>query len=52
MYCINVVVSGKAASIADMCITPTEFLQRMGDYNQYCPVTLAPMFHEIFCCFR
>ena len=36
------VVSGKAASIADMC------LQRMGDYNQYCPVTLAPMYHEIF----
>ena len=39
--CINFVVSGKAASIADMCITPTEFLQRMGDYNQYCPVSLA-----------
>ena len=32
---------GKAASIADMCITPTEFLQRMGDYDQYCPVSLA-----------
>lgn len=32
---------GKAASIADMCITPTEFLQRVGDYDQYCPVSLA-----------
>ena len=43
------VASGKAASIADMCITPTEFLQRMGDYNQYCPVvSLAPMYHELF----
>ena len=33
--------SGKASSIANMCITPTEFLQRMGDYGQYCPVSLA-----------
>ena len=33
--------TGKAASIADMCVTPEEFLSRMGDYNQYCPVSLA-----------
>ncbi|KAH3738545.1 hypothetical protein DPMN_045182 [Dreissena polymorpha] len=32
---------GKAASIADMCITPSDFLQRVGDYEQYCPVSLA-----------
>ncbi|KAK7500075.1 hypothetical protein BaRGS_00008622, partial [Batillaria attramentaria] len=32
---------GKAASVADMCITPTEFVQRIGDYGQYCPVSLA-----------
>lgn len=32
---------GKSARINDMCITPTEFLQRVGDYNQYCPVSLA-----------
>ena len=49
MYHELFVVSGKAASIANMCITPTEFLQRMGDYNQYCPVvSLAPMYHELF----
>lgn len=24
-----------------MCITPTEFLQRVGDFGQYCPVSLA-----------
>lgn len=24
-----------------MCITPNEFLQRVGDYGQYCPVSLA-----------
>lgn len=32
---------GKAASVADMCITPSECLQRLGDYDQYCPVSLA-----------
>ena len=33
--------SGKASSIADMCITPGECLVRLGDYGQYCPVSLA-----------
>ncbi|XP_072178424.1 adenylate kinase 9-like isoform X1 [Diadema setosum] len=32
---------GKAASIADMCITPKEFFSRLGDFGQYCPVSLA-----------
>ncbi|KAL9969395.1 hypothetical protein ACROYT_G021608 [Oculina patagonica] len=32
---------GKAASVADMCITPNECLVRLGDYGQYCPVSLA-----------
>ena len=32
---------GKAASVADMCITPSECLERLGDYDQYCPVSLA-----------
>lgn len=32
---------GKAASIADMCITPSECLVRLGDFDQYCPVSLA-----------
>ena len=32
---------GKAASIADMCITPKEFEVRLGDFGQYCPVSLA-----------
>lgn len=32
---------GKAASVADMCITPSECLERLGDYGQYCPVSLA-----------
>eukprot|EP00057_Strongylocentrotus_purpuratus_P026855 XP_011681329.1 PREDICTED: adenylate kinase 9 [Strongylocentrotus purpuratus] len=32
---------GKAASIANMCITPKEFFSRLGDFGQYCPVSLA-----------
>ncbi|XP_041351641.1 adenylate kinase 9-like isoform X3 [Gigantopelta aegis] len=32
---------GKASSIANMCITPKEFCQRLGDFGQYCPVSLA-----------
>ncbi|XP_033125059.1 adenylate kinase 9-like isoform X4 [Anneissia japonica] len=32
---------GKAASIADMCITPKECLARLGIFQQYCPVSLA-----------
>ena len=24
-----------------MCITPTEFVVRLGDFDQYCPVALA-----------
>ena len=34
-------ISGNSASISDMCITPNEFLQRVGDFGQYCPVSLA-----------
>ena len=33
--------TGNAASIADMCITPKEFESRLGDFKQYCPVSLA-----------
>lgn len=32
---------GKSASIADMCVTPSECLVRLGDFGQYCPVSLA-----------
>jgi len=33
--------SGKAASIAGMCIMPDEFRGRLSDFGQYCPVSLA-----------
>ena len=35
------VYPGKSACIADMCITPKEFDSRLGDFEQYCPVSLA-----------
>ncbi|XP_075059003.1 adenylate kinase 9 isoform X2 [Mixophyes fleayi] len=32
---------GKAAAIVDFCITPQELLSRLGEFAQYCPVSLA-----------
>uniref|UniRef100_A0A8C5RVE0 Cilia- and flagella-associated protein 206 n=1 Tax=Laticauda laticaudata TaxID=8630 RepID=A0A8C5RVE0_LATLA len=40
---------GKAASIADMCITPNELLSRLGEFGQYCPVSLAEREELIDC---
>lgn len=34
-------LTGKAAGIADLCITPEELQQRLGEFGQYCPVSLA-----------
>eukprot|EP00731_Ephydatia_muelleri_P001091 Em0001g1091a len=31
----------KAASISGLCITPAEFKSRLGEYQEYCPVSLA-----------
>uniref|UniRef100_A0A8C0ARV3 Adenylate kinase 9 n=1 Tax=Buteo japonicus TaxID=224669 RepID=A0A8C0ARV3_9AVES len=35
------VKEGKAAGIADLCITPEELRYRLGEFGQYCPVSLA-----------
>ncbi|XP_019375651.1 PREDICTED: adenylate kinase 9 [Gavialis gangeticus] len=32
---------GKAANIADLCITTQELQSRLGEFGQYCPVSLA-----------
>lgn len=32
-----------------MCITPKEFSERLGDFGQYCPVSLADCGHLIDC---
>eukprot|EP00731_Ephydatia_muelleri_P001087 Em0001g1087a len=34
-------VRNKAASISGLCITPAEFKSRLGEYQEYCPVSLA-----------
>ena len=49
MYIHLLFFLGQAASIADMCITPDEFLQRVGDFGQYCPVSLADKNELIDC---
>ncbi|XP_036625172.1 adenylate kinase 9 isoform X1 [Trichosurus vulpecula] len=33
--------AGKAASINKLCITPRELISRLGEFGQYCPVSLA-----------
>ncbi|XP_007484490.2 adenylate kinase 9 isoform X1 [Monodelphis domestica] len=33
--------AGKAASINKLCITPQELYSRLGEFGQYCPVSLA-----------
>ncbi|KAM4771030.1 adenylate kinase 9 [Rhinophrynus dorsalis] len=40
---------GKAAGIADFCITPQELLSRLGEFGQYCPVSLAQRGELIDC---
>ncbi|XP_068273051.1 adenylate kinase 9 [Nyctibius grandis] len=40
---------GKAASIADLCITPEELQCRLGEFGQYCPVSLAEQGELVDC---
>lgn len=32
---------GKAASINGLCITPKDFTEKLGEFAEYCPVSLA-----------
>nr|XP_048700778.1 adenylate kinase 9 isoform X2 [Caretta caretta] len=38
---LETIREGKAASIADLCITPQELQSRLGEFGQYCPVSIA-----------
>lgn len=40
---------GCAASIANMCVTPKEFKERLGDFGEYCPVNLADFGQLVDC---
>ncbi|XP_004372514.2 adenylate kinase 9 isoform X1 [Trichechus manatus latirostris] len=41
--------SGKAACIDKLCITPQELISRLGEFGQFCPVSLAESY-ELFDC--
>ncbi|XP_006157047.1 adenylate kinase 9 [Tupaia chinensis] len=41
--------AGKAARIDMLCITPQELISRLGEFGQYCPVSLAET-NELFDC--
>ncbi|XP_036406140.1 adenylate kinase 9 [Megalops cyprinoides] len=41
--------SGQAASIDRLCITPKELQSRLGEFGQYCPVSLA-LHHQLVDC--
>nr|XP_023418491.1 LOW QUALITY PROTEIN: adenylate kinase 9-like [Cavia porcellus] len=40
---------GKAACIDKLCITPQELISRLGEFGQFCPVSLAESY-ELFDC--
>ncbi|XP_034999516.2 adenylate kinase 9 [Hippoglossus stenolepis] len=42
-------LSGKAACINRMCITPQELQHRLGEFGRYCPVCLALYKHLVDC---
>ncbi|KAL2082220.1 hypothetical protein ACEWY4_022038 [Coilia grayii] len=46
MECIR---KGKAACIAQLCVTPRELQARLGEFGQYCPVSLAQQHHLVDC---
>lgn len=39
-YLLNI-KEGKAASLRGMCVTNKDFMERLGDFGQFCPVSLA-----------
>nr|XP_020863790.1 adenylate kinase 9 isoform X3 [Phascolarctos cinereus] len=41
--------AGKAASINKLCITPQELISRLGEFGQYCPVSLAEKSELVDC---
>ncbi|KAF7690035.1 adenylate kinase 9 isoform X1 [Silurus meridionalis] len=42
---------GQAASVAHLCITPSELQSRLGEFGHYCPVSLALHKHLVDCSF-
>lgn len=40
---------GKAACIDKLCITPQELNSRLGEFRQFCPVSLAESYELVDC---
>ncbi|XP_075801076.1 adenylate kinase 9 [Microtus pennsylvanicus] len=40
---------GKAACIDKLCITPEELISRLGEFGQFCPVSLAESYELVDC---
>ncbi|XP_014636645.1 PREDICTED: adenylate kinase 9 [Ceratotherium simum simum] len=41
--------AGKAACIDKLCITPQELISRLGEFRQFCPVSLAESYELVDC---
>ncbi|XP_045355186.1 adenylate kinase 9 isoform X2 [Leopardus geoffroyi] len=41
--------AGKAACIDKLCITPQELISRLGEFGQFCPISLAESYELVGC---
>jgi hypothetical protein len=46
---VNMSTIGKAACIDKLCITPQELISRLGEFGQFCPVSLAESYELVDC---
>lgn len=49
LWQLSVILTGQAACINRLCITPRELQSRLGEFGQYCPVSLALHRHLVDC---
>lgn len=49
LWQLSAIPAGKAACINRLCITPRELQSRLGEFGQYCPVSLALHRHLVDC---
>lgn len=45
----HLLLTGKAACVEKLCITPEDLLSRLGEFGQFCPVSLAEA-NELYDC--
>lgn len=49
MLIVTLLIIGKAACIDKLCITPQELISRLGEFGQFCPVSLAESYELVDC---